>query len=401
MRNSDFDLHDPELREMLHTWTIDEAPASLDQKVLSFYRQTVKQTRREPLSLTILENRGVVERLLLEVGTLFNEFKNSPKQFTKAAFAYNSRRFLTFISSPRVAMASMASIFAITSVVMLVIMLDQRLSRQDRSEAIRDDIELLSQITDIPETQPTPDPGPAGTNKGKGGGSKPKFERPAGGGGGGRQEQAPASKGKLPQASLDIPQVLAPEVKPPPIKNPSLPVAATIKADPLLFPPDTRPIPYGDPKSKSTTPSAGPGTGGGIGSGTGAGVGPGTGGGVGPGTGGNTGGGDFRAGGGGPGGGGGGTYRASQVTQKARIISKPEPAYTEEARKNNITGTVVLRAVLASSGSVTNIVPVRGLPYGLTEKAIAAARQIRFEPARKDGHAVSQYIQIEYNFNMY
>jgi hypothetical protein len=44
---------------------------------------------------------------------------------------------------------------------------------------------------------------------------------------------------------------------------------------------------------------------------------------------------------------------------------------------------------------------VSGLPYGLTEKAIAAARQIRFQPAMKDGRAVSQFIQIEYNFNLY
>ncbi|MDX6695309.1 MAG: hypothetical protein QOF02_3861, partial [Blastocatellia bacterium] len=39
--------------------------------------------------------------------------------------------------------------------------------------------------------------------------------------------------------------------------------------------------------------------------------------------------------------------------------------------------------------------------YGLTEKAIAAARQIRFSPAMKDGRAVSQFVQIEYNFNLY
>jgi TonB family protein len=243
-------------------------------------------------------------------------------------------------------------------------------------------------------------------NKGTGGGSKPKQEKPAGGGGGGREEQKPASYGKLPQASLTIPQVLAPDPNPPKIKNPSLPVAATIDADPLLFPTDTRPIPYGDPKSKSTDISSGTGSGNGIGTGQGGGVGSGEGGGVGPGRGGNTGGGDRREGGGGPGGGGGGgdydrTFRPSEVTQKARILSKPEPQYTEEARRNQISGTVVLKAVFSSSGQVTNIRAVSSLPYGLTEKAIAAARQIRFSPAQKDGRAVSQYIQIEYNFNLY
>ena len=90
-----------------------------------------------------------------------------------------------------------------------------------------------------------------------------------------------------------------------------------------------------------------------------------------------------------------------EVTQKVRILSRPEPQYTEEARKNQISGTVVLKAVFSSNGTVTNIRPVSNLPFGLTEKAIAAARQIRFVPAMKNGHAVSQYIQIEYNFNLY
>ena len=274
------------------------------------------------------------------------------------------------------------------------------LEEQQRAEEL-----VVQNIIDIPNEQPTPDPGTAGLNKGSGGGSKPKPERPAGGGGGGREDPKPASFGKVPQASLDVPQVVAPDPKPPQIKNPSLPVAATIVADPMLVPPDARVLPYGDFKSKSTDPSSGPGTGNGIGTGKGGGIGPGEGGGLGPGRGGNMGGGDFNAGGGGPGGGGGGDYSkiftGKDVTSKARLISKPEPQYTEDARKNQIVGTVVLKVVFASSGQVTNIRTVSGLPYGLTERAIAAARQIKFVPATKDGHQVSMWMQLEYNFNLY
>jgi TonB family protein len=94
-------------------------------------------------------------------------------------------------------------------------------------------------------------------------------------------------------------------------------------------------------------------------------------------------------------------FKPSEVDSKARILSRPEPQYTEEARKNQVSGTVVLRAVFSSDGTVTNIRTVSGLPNGLTEKAMEAARQIRFAPATKDGRTVSQYIQIEYNFNGY
>jgi protein TonB len=83
------------------------------------------------------------------------------------------------------------------------------------------------------------------------------------------------------------------------------------------------------------------------------------------------------------------------------VLSKPEPQYTEEARRNQITGTVILRVVFSRLGEVTNIRAVQSLPFGLTERAIAAARQIRFSPAIKNDHPVSVYMQLEYNFNLY
>ncbi len=308
-------------------------------------------------------------------------------------------------SDSRSVVAAMVSSFVFLFAILgIIIGIDYRHRRQEAVAQNQEELQV-EQMLDIPDEQPTPDPGTAGLNKGSGGGSKPKPERAAGGGGGGREEAKPASFGKVPQASLDVPQVVAPDPKPPQIKNPSLPVAATVVADPMLVPPDARVLPYGDYKSKSTDPSSGPGTGNGIGTGTGGGIGPGEGGGLGPGRGGNIGGGDFNAGGGGPGGGGGGGYdrifTGKDVTTKARLISKPEPQYTEDARKNQITGTVVLKVVFSSNGSVQNIRTVSGLPYGLTERAIAAARQIKFVPATKDGHQVSMWMQLEYNFNLY
>jgi TonB family protein len=97
----------------------------------------------------------------------------------------------------------------------------------------------------------------------------------------------------------------------------------------------------------------------------------------------------------------GSIYKPSETTRKAVLVTSPEPQYTEEARKNQIAGTVVLRAVFASTGKVTNIRTVSGLEHGLTGRAREAATKIKFIPAIKDGQFVSQYIQIEYNFNLY
>lgn len=92
---------------------------------------------------------------------------------------------------------------------------------------------------------------------------------------------------------------------------------------------------------------------------------------------------------------------SKDLTTKAKVIRKPEPQYTGIARSNSVTGTVVLRAIFGSDGAVRNVRVVKGLPDGLTEAAIAAARRIKFLPATKDGRPVSMYVQLEYNFNLH
>jgi TonB family protein len=94
-------------------------------------------------------------------------------------------------------------------------------------------------------------------------------------------------------------------------------------------------------------------------------------------------------------------FAGKEVTQKVRVLSKPEPQYTEAARKAGVSGTIVLRTVFSASGEVKHIVVIRALGYGLTSKAINAARKIGFTPATKDGKPVSMYMQLEYNFNLY
>jgi TonB family protein len=94
-------------------------------------------------------------------------------------------------------------------------------------------------------------------------------------------------------------------------------------------------------------------------------------------------------------------FSGREVTQKARVLAKPEPTYPESARKYQITGTVVLRALFSAEGKVTDIDVIKKLPHGLTGATIKAARGISFTPAVKDGHPVSMYMELQYNFNLY
>ena len=92
-------------------------------------------------------------------------------------------------------------------------------------------------------------------------------------------------------------------------------------------------------------------------------------------------------------------YRGKEVDVKPRILAKPEPSYTVKARDDRTAGTVILRVVFAKTGRVENIRVVQGLPNGLTEQAIEAAKRIKFIPATKDGLPVSMWMQLEYNFS--
>ncbi|HYE14063.1 MAG TPA: energy transducer TonB, partial [Pyrinomonadaceae bacterium] len=89
-------------------------------------------------------------------------------------------------------------------------------------------------------------------------------------------------------------------------------------------------------------------------------------------------------------------FFGSELESKARIIYKPEPVFGEYGG----TGVVRVRAVLGSDGRVKHIFVIKALG-GQTENAVAAARRVRFEPAVKDGRPVSQFILLEYNFNIY
>jgi TonB family protein len=94
-------------------------------------------------------------------------------------------------------------------------------------------------------------------------------------------------------------------------------------------------------------------------------------------------------------------FTGKQVDRKIVLLQKPEPSYTEQARQAQITGTVVLKTVFSANGSVVNIEVKSSLMFGLTDKAVEAAKKIKFIPASKDGKFVAQAIQLEYNFNLY
>ena len=94
-------------------------------------------------------------------------------------------------------------------------------------------------------------------------------------------------------------------------------------------------------------------------------------------------------------------YTSREVDERLQILKKPTPSYPREARKNNTRGYVILRAILGADGAVRHIEVLTGLPDGLSDRAIEAAKQVKFKPAIKDGKPVSSWAELVYRFQVY
>ena len=207
---------------------------------------------------------------------------------------------------------------------------------------------------------------------------------PGGGGGGGDRSPTPAPKGAIPR--FDLMQFTPPQAV---LKSlePELPADPKLLGPPQLRLPAMNLAQLGDPMGPNFNPlSNGPGFGGGIGSGEGTGIGSGRGGGLGPGFGGGT---------------GGGAYSVGGNVSAPVPIYKPEPPYSEEARKAKYQGTVVLLIVVDRQGDVTDINILKPLGMGLDEKAVSTVRTWKFQPALRNNTPVAVRVSVEITFRLF
>src|SRR5688572_19828658 len=236
---------------------------------------------------------------------------------------------------------------------------------------------------------------------------------PGGGGGGGgvkkpapavRAEQKGANKMRSPVPIQRVarrepprpepPRRMTPPPPPPrPVEKPVEPPPAPVRTDPA--PPVVAPVASvpADKKDQAgvltetapQTGTRGSGDGGGSGTGSGTGVGEGDGPGIGPGSGGGT---------------GGGPYRPGSGITAPELLREVKPDYTEDARRRNLEGEVVIEIVVRRDGTVGNMRLLQGLGAGLDQRAMEAVRQWRFAPARRHGTPVDVLVEIAVEFRL-
>jgi len=88
------------------------------------------------------------------------------------------------------------------------------------------------------------------------------------------------------------------------------------------------------------------------------------------------------------------------LDSEVEIVSKPKPAYTDEARALKLEGDVVLDVMFEASGRVVVLGVAEGLGHGLDQAAVEAAKKIRFNPARRNGSPVDHTAKLRVVFRL-
>jgi protein TonB len=207
-----------------------------------------------------------------------------------------------------------------------------------------------------------------------------------GGGGGGNQMPEPPRKAEVPgKEKITVPVKEAPKPVPDPPKVEPPPEQLVIPAQTMAAA-ETQLAGAISP-SAPVSESQGTGKEGGAGTGTGSGIGSGQGSGLGPGFGGGT---------------GGGAYRPGAGITLPSVLREVKPAYTADAMRAKVQGSVWLECIVMPDGSVGEVKVTRSLDpiFGLDQEAIKAAKMWRFKPGMRQGEPVPVIITIELTFTL-
>jgi TonB family protein len=91
--------------------------------------------------------------------------------------------------------------------------------------------------------------------------------------------------------------------------------------------------------------------------------------------------------------------KGTPITRPLKI-STPAPVYPEDARKQRITGKVILEVIIDQEGCVTRPHLLQGLTAGLDRAALSAVANWVFAPATLFGEPVPIYYTLTINFEV-
>lgn len=92
--------------------------------------------------------------------------------------------------------------------------------------------------------------------------------------------------------------------------------------------------------------------------------------------------------------------RVGGLVQAAKLIKIVKPVYPENAEKQGTEGTVILRAVIGTSGQILSLEPYNGADPALIKAAMDAVGQWRYQPTLLNGVPVEVATTITMVFRL-
>jgi len=86
--------------------------------------------------------------------------------------------------------------------------------------------------------------------------------------------------------------------------------------------------------------------------------------------------------------------------ERPSCITCTAPKYTEAGRRARFMGTIIMSALVTADGQVTSVYVMRGVPFGLTEEAVATVKGWKLKPATKDGQEVPARVEFTTTFRL-
>ncbi len=97
-----------------------------------------------------------------------------------------------------------------------------------------------------------------------------------------------------------------------------------------------------------------------------------------------------------------GPVRISGGVMRTLLVSEVAAIYPPEAKAAGVQGTIVVRAIIATDGTVQSATLAQGGPDSLAAAAIAAVRQYRYRPYLLNGepHEVDTTVYVQFRLDV-
>jgi len=92
-------------------------------------------------------------------------------------------------------------------------------------------------------------------------------------------------------------------------------------------------------------------------------------------------------------------YSVSDVDSPPKIVRQMPVTFPTQAKKNGITGKVIVRCLVSSDGKAEKLEIIESEPLGIfDDSALSSLKYWQFRPGIKDGELVSTWVKIPFKF---